>query len=96
MSELSVNEKSWIDRQIRHEENERYMVDGRDFVDEGLIWTELEKQRDPDPARVRDIIAKSLSLKRLEPSETAALLNCTDEDLWQEMHGAGLKVKQSV
>ena len=35
---------------------------------------------------MRDIIAKSLSLERLEPEETATLLNVEDEDLWEEMY----------
>jgi 2-iminoacetate synthase len=86
----------WVSRLIRPEEIERYLRNGRDFVDEELIWSELEKQRNPDRSRIRDIVAKSLSLKRLDPPETAALLNCTDEDLWQEMYAAGLRVKQNV
>jgi 2-iminoacetate synthase len=86
----------WVSRLIRPEEIERYLRNGRDFVDEELIWSELEKQKNPDRSRIRDIVAKSLSLKRLDPPETAALLNCTDEDLWHEMYAAGLKVKQNV
>jgi 2-iminoacetate synthase len=86
----------WVSRLIRPEEIERYLRNGRDFVDEELIWSELEKQKNPDRSRIRDIVAKSLSLKRLDPPETAALLNCADEDLWQEMYAAGLKVKQNV
>lgn len=81
---------------IRPWENDRYLEGGRDFVDEELIQRELERFSDPDPAMVRDIVAKSLSLARLDPWETACLLNCRDEDLWAEMHQAGLEVKRSV
>ncbi len=93
---MSASDNGWISSVIRAEENAKYLDDDRDFVDEGLISTELERNARPDPSRVRDILAKSLTLQRLEPSETAALLNCTDEDLWQEMYAAGLRVKQSV
>jgi 2-iminoacetate synthase len=60
----------WVSRLIRPEEIERYLRNGRDFVDEELIWSELEKQKNPDRSRIRDIVAKSLSLKRLDPPET--------------------------
>jgi 2-iminoacetate synthase len=86
----------WASKQIRQDEIDRSLVRGRNFVDEGLIWSELEKQKNPDAARIRDIVSKSLALTRLEPSETAALLGCEDEDLWQELYAAGLKVKQNV
>jgi 2-iminoacetate synthase len=89
-------ENSWIDSVIKPGEIDRYLVDGRDFVDEELIFSELERQKNPDPARIRDIVDKSLELRRLEPSETAALLNCRDEELWQHMYASGLKVKQKV
>lgn len=89
-------EGSWVSRVVRPSENEKYLEDGRDFVDVELIERELAENSRPDPARIRDIVAKSLSLARLDPSETAALLQCGDDDLWQEMYEAGLKVKQSV
>jgi 2-iminoacetate synthase len=89
-------EKSWMDSVIQQDEIDRYLVDGHDFVDEELISTELERQKNPDASRIRDIVDKSLELTRLDPSETAALLNCRDEDLWQHMYASGLKVKQKV
>jgi len=77
-------------------EIDRYLVDGEDFINEASIMTALAENRRPDAQRVRDIVQKSLSIERLDPDETAALLSVEDEDLWQEMHAAGLEVKRKV
>jgi hypothetical protein len=50
----------------------------------------------PDPARVREVLAKSLSKKRLEPEETAVLLAINDPSLWQEVFAAARKLKNDV
>jgi 2-iminoacetate synthase len=81
---------------IKEAEIERYLVAGKDFIDENTIYQQLESQRHPDPNYIRSIIQKSLAIERLEPTECAALLNVQDEDLWQEMYAAGLEVKRRV
>lgn len=86
----------WIDSVIKPEENERYKKGGKCFIDETAIQQALLANRRPEPARIREIIAKSLELTRLDPEETAALLNCEDEELWEEMYQAGLKIKHQV
>jgi len=88
--------RKWIDDTIREEENEPYLKDGREFIDESTIKSLLDVHSNPEPGEIRDIIAKSLSLERLEPQETAALLNIRDEDLWQEVFEAALQVKDKV
>jgi len=93
---LTGTERRWIDSVVRQDEIDRYLRDGRDFVDEGLIWDELERNGDPADSRIREIMAKSLELERLDPSETAALLGCRDPGLWEEMYSAGLRIKQKV
>ncbi|OPL18942.1 MAG: [FeFe] hydrogenase H-cluster radical SAM maturase HydG [Candidatus Aegiribacteria sp. MLS_C] len=96
MDVLTGTERSWIRSVVKPDEVDRYLRNGRDFVNEELIWRELEANREPSDSRIREIIAKSLELERLDPGETAALLNCRNGDLWQEMHSAGLSIKQKV
>jgi len=96
VTELSHADRRWIDTVIKPDEVEKYLRNGRDFVDEELIFGELEANRNPDDSRVREIIAKSLELERLDPSETAALLNCRNDELWNEMFTAGLEIKRKV
>jgi len=94
MENLAVQQ--WIDNVIKPEQIERYLNHGKDFIDEPFIQETLLQTRNPDKNRVREIMAKSLELERLNPDETATLLNCTDEDLWQEMYATGLKIKHKV
>ena len=88
--------RRWIAQVVKPDEIERYLDDGKCFIDEAAIERHLAQNRDPDDARIRDIIARALDLNRLEPDDTAALLNCTNEDLWQEIFDAGLQIKHKV
>jgi 2-iminoacetate synthase len=66
-----------------------------DFIDDRKIEETLAAAK-PDPARVREALAKSLSKKRLDPDETAALLAIKDPSLWQEVFAAARKLKTDV
>ena len=66
-----------------------------DFIDDRKIEETLAAAR-PDQTRVREILAKSFSKKRLEPEETAALLAIKEPDLWQEVFVAARKLKTDV
>ncbi|MCF7920404.1 MAG: [FeFe] hydrogenase H-cluster radical SAM maturase HydG [Candidatus Cloacimonetes bacterium] len=94
MSKLSAAE--WKKEVIREEEIEKYLISGRDFIDEEQIKGELAGGRQPDKKQVRDIMQKSLAIERLEPAETAALLQVTDPSLWEEMRQTGLEIKRKV
>ena len=50
----------------------------------------------PDPALVREIIAKSLNKKRLSMQETAVLVNATDPELVEEIKAGARKLKEQV
>lgn len=88
--------KEWIAQVVRQEEIDKYLVNGKDFVDEGEIVRELEETRGPDVGMVRDILQKSLDIKLLTPRETAVLLNVEDPELLEEMKGVALEVKKRV
>ncbi|MFH0964977.1 MAG: [FeFe] hydrogenase H-cluster radical SAM maturase HydG [Planctomycetota bacterium] len=86
----------WARSKIHEDEVSPYLDDGRDFIDDARIEELLRRRRRPDPREVREILARSLSLQRLEPQETAALLNVQDDDLWQEIFDAARRVKEKV
>jgi 2-iminoacetate synthase len=88
-------EKDWQEEIIKPREVSRYLRGERDFIDDGLIEKQLACAR-PDPARVRDIIAKALSIETLLPGETAALLAVTDAGLWKEIFSAAAQIKKTV
>ncbi|MCL2220313.1 MAG: [FeFe] hydrogenase H-cluster radical SAM maturase HydG [Chitinispirillia bacterium] len=92
---------SWIGERIHPGQIEKYLdANGDDFIPDGVIAGQLASEEcinaAGDKARVRDIIAKSLSIKTLAPDETATLLNVRDPEMWQEMEEAAGKVKKAV
>ncbi|MGI6100213.1 MAG: [FeFe] hydrogenase H-cluster radical SAM maturase HydG [Kiritimatiellia bacterium] len=87
--------RAFRDRIIIRDEIDRYLRDG-DFIDEARIETALKEAVNPDPARVRDILAKSLAIETLLPEETAVLLQVTDPELRREMETAALAIKHKV
>lgn len=74
----------------------RERLESESFIPEGKIFELLEKTKNPDPKRVREILRKSLEKNRLDPEETATLLNVEDEELLAEMFEAARKLKEEV
>jgi 2-iminoacetate synthase len=68
---------------------------GIDFIDDRRIEETLAAAR-PEPARVREVLAKALAKQRLEPAETATLLKIEDPARWQEVFAAARKLKKDV
>lgn len=88
--------KTWREALVIKSEHEKYLCNGADFINDSLIEDLLAKNKTPDKNYIVDILSKSLSLKRLEPQETAALLNVSDNDLWQEIFATARKLRDKV
>ncbi len=87
---------NWIRNIIVQEEIDKYLVNGKDFIDSNEIFTKLTNNINPSKERVREILQKSLSVKTLAPDETAALLNVTSPEIWEEIFHTALEVKKKV
>lgn len=70
--------------------------DIKTFIPQEEIKELLERTKNPDPVRVREIISKSLDKQRLEPEETATLLNVEDKELLEEIFEAAGKLKKRI
>ncbi|MFB3908812.1 MAG: [FeFe] hydrogenase H-cluster radical SAM maturase HydG [Candidatus Eisenbacteria bacterium] len=72
----------------------------RDFIDDARLAALLGAKDDavdrPDPAKVREILAKSLAKQALSVDETATLLRVTDTDLLEEIFEAARALKRNV
>lgn len=88
--------KDWKEGVINQAEIDKYLVDGRDFIDNQVIYSALNRNSDPDPGYIRDILQKSLSITTLNTDETAALLQVKDPGLWSEINKTALEVKKKV
>jgi 2-iminoacetate synthase len=89
-------EKAWKDTVIRQDEIDRYLIDGRDFIDDTLIERLLAGAEEPDARRVGEIIRKAEKIATLLPEETAALLAVRDPVAWQEIFDAAARIKTAV
>jgi 2-iminoacetate synthase len=86
----------WAGNVIIRKEIDKYLIGGKDFINEEIIFNQLGKNTDPEPELIRDILQKSLSVKTLAPEETAALLNVTSPQIWEEIFRAALEIKKKV
>ncbi|TIH20248.1 [FeFe] hydrogenase H-cluster radical SAM maturase HydG [Marinifilum sp. JC120] len=71
-------------------------TDLESFIDEELIWSEIEKATDPEPSLVRETIAKAKERKGLSPFEAAVLLKNTDKELDNEIFEAAIEAKKGI
>ncbi|MDD2401739.1 MAG: [FeFe] hydrogenase H-cluster radical SAM maturase HydG [Clostridia bacterium] len=67
-----------------------------DFINDEEIINHLERCKNPDPIEIREIFAKSRAKNRLEPEETAKLLQLEDPDLIEEMYALAREIKEDV
>ncbi len=65
------------------------------FIDDNEIWNYINNTKST-PERVREVIAKSLSKKRLTLDETAVLINATSDELIEEIKQGARKLKEQV
>ncbi|HRZ39844.1 MAG TPA: [FeFe] hydrogenase H-cluster radical SAM maturase HydG [Candidatus Omnitrophota bacterium] len=96
MSTSEVKQPTWLEKRVRQDEIDKYLVDGKDFIPQEEIPLLLERHKNPDAKQVRDLLDKSLAIQSLTPEETAVLLNVEDPQLLAEMKSASLKVKLKV
>ena len=94
-----VDAADYTKRFIVQSEIDKYLPGGKHFRDDALIEALIKKMdsREADPARVREIIAKSESTcETLLPEETAELMMVKDKELFEEMRQAADRIKHKV
>lgn len=77
-------------------EFEAYDRLGHDFIDDDKIWAQLEAAKNPSREDVRRVLQKAEQCIRLEPEETAILLQNQDPVTIQEMFALAHQLKQEV
>jgi 2-iminoacetate synthase len=93
---LTATEDSWIKARIKNEENDKYLRNGNSYINDAAIDASLLNNKTPDKSKIRDIIQKASGIERLEPDETAALLNVTDKDTWDAIFKVAGDIKKKV
>ncbi|MGI6268542.1 MAG: [FeFe] hydrogenase H-cluster radical SAM maturase HydG [Acutalibacteraceae bacterium] len=67
-----------------------------DFINDEKIWEQLNKWENPSKEDVRRVLKKAEQCIRLEPQETAILIQNKDEETIQEMYDLAYQLKQEV
>ncbi len=88
--------RAWVKDRIKPEQIDKYLDNGRCFIDSDAIERALAANTKPDRRRVRDILQKSLAIETLSPDETACLIHVQDPELLAEMRQVAGQVKTKV
>jgi 2-iminoacetate synthase len=78
---------------------QKYNIEDRPmqpFLDGDEIRAILKQTENPDPGRVREVIARSLDKHRLTLEETAVLINANTPDLIEEIKNGARELKEKV
>ncbi|MCR4435539.1 MAG: [FeFe] hydrogenase H-cluster radical SAM maturase HydG [Clostridiales bacterium] len=75
---------------------EEYDKMDRDFIDDDKIWSQLDKWKKPSKADVRMVLKKAEQKIRLDPEETAILIQNKDRETIEEMYALANKLKREV
>lgn len=67
-----------------------------DFIDDDKIWEQLNKHENPSQEEVRQVLKKAADCIRLEPDETAILIQNNDKETIKEMYELAYQLKQEV
>lgn len=95
-TEEVVRVSDWTKSVIKQDQIDKFLVNGKSFIDDEKIFKNISDNQNPDKQFIRDIIQKSLDIKTLSPDEVAALMHVKDPELWDEINDAALKIKQKV
>ena len=83
-------------REKYQKEFEKYDKMDHDFIDDDKIWFQLNKWHNPTKDDVRKVLKKAEKCLRLEPEETAILIQNKDPETISEMYQLANQLKQEV
>lgn len=75
---------------------EEYDKLDHDFIDDDLIWKQLDKWKSPSKEDVRTVLKKAEKKIRLDPEETAILVQNKDPETIGEMYELAHQLKEEV
>ncbi len=87
---------NWVKERIKPEQIERYLIGDGIFIDDAAIENALASDYKPDRERLKDILAKSLTISSLSLADTAFLVGVDDPESLAMMQETALAVKKKV
>ncbi len=67
-----------------------------DFIDETKIWETIRQNQNPEPEKIREVLAKAAEMKGLSMADVAVLTCISDPVLLGELFDTANKVKETI
>lgn len=103
LPEGSIKPRDWVKTVIKQDEIDRYLDDGKDFIDDDRIESIIAgidaaaaTNTEPSIEEVRAILEKSKAIKSLDLEEAAVLMRVRSPETWAEMNATAYAIKTKV
>ena len=67
-----------------------------DFINEQKVWDALENNQNPDPSRIREVLARATEMKGLTLDEVAVLTSIQEPEMLEELYNTANQVKDTI
>uniref|UniRef100_UPI00321766EF [FeFe] hydrogenase H-cluster radical SAM maturase HydG n=1 Tax=uncultured Draconibacterium sp. TaxID=1573823 RepID=UPI00321766EF len=67
-----------------------------DFINEAKVWETIEQNQNPEPERIREVLAKASEMKGLSMDEVAVLTCISDPEMLGELFNTANRVKETI
>ena len=79
----SFNSKKYVQRTCR-------------FINETKVWEALELNKNPEPAKIKEVLAKAAEMKGLNLADVAVLTSISDPEMLAELFNTANTVKETI
>lgn len=87
---------TWEKNLVKQNEIDRYLENGKDFIDDDAIEREIENGQGASAEEIRAIVKKAYEITLMDSSDVAKLLGVTDPELKEEIFTAAREIKNQV
>lgn len=88
--------KDWKNHLVKQDEIDRYLIDGKDFIDDEAIEAEIAANKVTTQEELHAILAKAKKINLMPSKDVAKLVNITDPKMRQEIYETACQIKKQV
>lgn len=96
MQDDPKNIKEWKDNLVQQDEIDRYLYDGKDFIDDDAIESEIAANKETTEEELHEILKKARSIDLMPSKDVAKLVNITNPKMRREVYEAACQIKKQV
>ncbi len=67
-----------------------------DFINEAKVWEALKANQNPEPSRIKEVLAKAAEMKGLDMADVSALTCISDPEMLAELFETANQVKETI